>query len=130
LGTACKSVVAGGAKAESGRPRSRSRNCRRQTYHGRCWKAPPASGSLEKLRALWRQAPTALREEDEEFLIGYATRAVRLTASRSKMPKRCCARPSTGAGAIKLVVGYGMLERGNAAAQLATAEGWLARHER
>ena len=28
----------------------------------------------------------------------------------------------------KLVVGYGMLGRGNAAAQLATAEGWLARH--
>jgi uncharacterized protein HemY len=27
---------------------------------------------------------------------------------------------------VKLVVGYGMLGRGNATAQLATAEGWLA----
>ncbi len=83
-----------------------------------------AAGSLEGLRALWKQAPAALREGDEEFLIGYATALCEAqaiedaeTLLRDAINRRW---------SVKLVVGYGMLGRGNAAAQLAAAEGWLA----
>ncbi|HAS50419.1 MAG TPA: hypothetical protein DCS21_01165 [Gammaproteobacteria bacterium] len=85
-----------------------------------------ASGSLDKLQALWKQAPVKLREEDEEFVIAYATalcdgQAIEdaETLLREAINRRW---------SIKLVVGYGMLGRGNATAQLATAEGWLAQH--
>lgn len=96
-----------------------------QTYHGLLEKTA-ASNSLEQLRALWKRAPATLREEDEGFLVGYAT-ALRdceaiddaETVLRDAINRRWNA---------KLVVGYGLLGRGNAAAQLSTAEGWLAKH--
>ncbi len=85
-----------------------------------------ASGSLDRLRILWKQAPAALREEDEAFLIAYATALCDGNAFddaeavlREAINRRWSA---------KLVVGYGRLERGNAAAQLATAETWLVQH--
>lgn len=85
-----------------------------------------ASGSLDRLRTLWKQAPAALREEDEAFLIAYATALCDGNAFddaeavlREAINRRWSA---------KLVVGYGRLERGNAAAQLATAETWLVQH--
>ncbi|HRD65571.1 MAG TPA: heme biosynthesis HemY N-terminal domain-containing protein [Candidatus Competibacter sp.] len=85
-----------------------------------------AGGSLDKLRALWKQAPATLREEDEAFLIGYATALCDFEAIddaeallREAINRRWSA---------KLVVGYGMLGRGNAAAQLAAAESWLVQH--
>ncbi|HOB60784.1 MAG TPA: heme biosynthesis HemY N-terminal domain-containing protein [Candidatus Competibacteraceae bacterium] len=85
-----------------------------------------ASGSLDKLRALWRQAPTTLREEDEELLVAYATALCDFQAiddAEALLREAIDRRWSS-----KLVVGYGMLGRGNAAAQLAVAEGWLAKH--
>ena len=85
-----------------------------------------ASGSLDRLRTLWKQAPAALREEDEAFLIAYATALCDGNAFddaeavlREAINRRWSA---------KLVVGYGRLERGNAAAQLTTAEIWLVQH--
>jgi len=85
-----------------------------------------AGGSLEALRALWKQAPVVLREEDEAFLVAYATALCECQAIedaeallREAIDRRWSA---------KLVVGYGMLGRGNATSQLATAEGWLERH--
>jgi HemY protein len=85
-----------------------------------------ATGSLDELRALWKQAPVVLRENDEEFLVVYATALCECQAIedaeallREAIDRRWSA---------KLVVGYGMLGRGNATAQLATAEGWLAQH--
>ena len=85
-----------------------------------------AGGSLEKLRALWKAAPATLREGDEEFLITYTTALCEFDAfddAEALLREAINRRWST-----KLVVGYGMLGRGNAAAQLAAAEGWLARH--
>jgi len=86
-----------------------------------------AGGSLEHIRALWKQAPTVLRENDEEFLVAYATALCECQAIedaeallREAIDRRWSA---------KLVVGYGMLGRGNATAQLATAEGWLDAHD-
>ncbi len=85
-----------------------------------------AGGSLDKLRALWKQAPAILREEDEAFLIAYATALCdgnafddAETVLREALNRRWSS---------KLVVGYGRLERGNAAGQLAAAEGWLVKH--
>ena len=85
-----------------------------------------AGGSLDKLRALWKQAPAGLREEDEAFLIAYATALCdgnafddAETVLREALNRRWSS---------KLAVGYGRLERGNAAAQLAAAEGWLVKH--
>ncbi len=96
-----------------------------QTYRA-LLESAAAGGSLDALRALWKQAPATLREEDEEFLIAYATALCDCQAIEDA--------EALLRGAInrrwssKLVVGYGMLGRGNATAQLATAEGWLAQH--
>ncbi|MDZ7621494.1 MAG: heme biosynthesis HemY N-terminal domain-containing protein [Candidatus Competibacteraceae bacterium] len=96
-----------------------------QTYQGLLHGAA-ASGSLDRLRALWKQAPAALREGDEAFLVDYAT-ALRdfdaIDDAEALLREAINRRWSP-----KLAVGYGMLGRGNAAAQLATAEGWLAKH--
>ena len=96
-----------------------------QTYRG-LLDIVAAGGSLDRLRALWKQAPAILREDDEAFLIAYATALCESnafgdaeTVLREAINRRWSA---------KLVVGYGRLERGNAAAQLAAAENWLARH--
>ncbi len=85
-----------------------------------------AASSLEKLRALWKQAPAKLREEDETFLVTYASALCDCDAIddaeallREALNRRWNPR---------LVVGYGLLGRGNAVAQLATAEGWLTQH--
>jgi len=85
-----------------------------------------SSGSLDNLRELWKQTPAPLREEDEEFLIAYATA---LCDGQAIEDAEALLREAINRRwSIKLVVGYGMLGRGNATAQLATAEGWLARH--
>lgn len=85
-----------------------------------------ASGSLDKLRALWKQAPVKLREEDEEFVIAYA--AALCEGQAIEDAETLLREAINRRWSIKLVVGYGMLGRGNATAQLATAEGWLAQH--
>lgn len=85
-----------------------------------------AGGSLDNLRALWKQAPAALREQDEAFLIDYATALCDYGAIDDA--EALLREAITRRWSVKLVVGYGMLGRGNAAAQLATAEGWLAQH--
>ncbi|HPF57194.1 MAG TPA: heme biosynthesis HemY N-terminal domain-containing protein [Candidatus Competibacteraceae bacterium] len=85
-----------------------------------------AGGSLEKLRELWKQAPIMLREENEAFLVAYATALCDCQAiedAEALLREAIDRRWSS-----KLVVGYGMLGRGNATAQLAAAEGWLAQH--
>ena len=96
-----------------------------ETYHALLQSAA-AGGSLEKLRALWKQTPATLREGNEALLVDYATALCEFDAfddAEALLREAINRRWSS-----KLVVGYGMLERGNAAAQLATAEGWLARH--
>ncbi len=97
----------------------------REVYHARL-QSVACGGSLEKLRALWKQAPATLREGDEALLVDYATALCEFGAfddAESLLREAINRRWSP-----KLVVGYGMLERGNAAAQLAAAEGWLATH--
>ncbi len=97
----------------------------KQTYQA-LLEIAAAGGSLEKLRALWKEAPATLREGDEEFLVAYTTALCEFDAfddAETLLREAINRRWST-----KLVVGYGMLGRGNAAAQLAVAEGWLARH--
>ncbi|MCK7577852.1 MAG: hypothetical protein MZV65_20115 [Chromatiales bacterium] len=97
----------------------------KQTYHA-LLEIAASGGSLDKLRALWKQAPAALREEDEAFLVAYATALCDLQAidDAEALLREAIDRRWNS----KLVVGYGMLGRGNATAQLAAAEGWLARH--
>ncbi|MEZ5580607.1 MAG: hypothetical protein R3F40_15035 [Candidatus Competibacteraceae bacterium] len=95
-----------------------------QTYRALLDAYAAASGSLDRLRALWK-TPVVLREEDEAFLVDYAIalcdcEAIRLMKAATKID--CWRR------LVKLVVGYGMLGRGNAIAQPAAAEGWLAKH--
>ncbi|MCC8986601.1 MAG: hypothetical protein LM523_02650 [Candidatus Contendobacter sp.] len=85
-----------------------------------------AGGSLDKLRALWKLAPTVLCEGDEPFLIAYATALCDCNAfddAETLLREAINRRWSS-----KLAVGYGMLERGNAAGQLAAAENWLVKH--
>ncbi len=85
-----------------------------------------SSGSLEALRALWKQTPATLREDDEQFLVGYATALCDCQAieDAEKLLREAINRRWNP----RLVVGYGMLGRGNATAQLEAAEGWLAGH--
>ena len=67
-----------------------------------------------------------MREEDEAFVIAYATALCDLNAfddAETLLREAINRRWSP-----KLAVGYGMLERGNAAAQLAAAENWLVKH--
>lgn len=96
----------------------------KQTYQALLESA--ASGSLDKLKALWRQAPAALREDDEEFLIGYTNALCDYGAIDDA--ERLLREAITRRWSERLTVGYGRLERGNAVAQLATAESWLTRH--
>lgn len=85
-----------------------------------------ASGSPDRLKAVWKAAPAFMREEDEEFLIAYATALCEFDAFDDA---EALLREAIGRRwSAKLVVGYGMLGRGNAAAQLAAAESWLAGH--
>jgi HemY protein len=85
-----------------------------------------AGGSLDKLRALWKQTPATLREGDEELLVAYATA---LCDGQAIEDAEALLREAINRRwSVKLVVGYGMLGRGNATAQLATAEGWLTQH--
>ncbi|KAB2923520.1 MAG: tetratricopeptide repeat protein [Candidatus Contendobacter sp.] len=97
----------------------------RETYHA-LLQGVAAGGSLEKLRALWKQAPAPLREGDEAFLVAYATALCEFDAfdDAETLLREAINRRWN----VKLVVGYGMLGRGNAAAQLAAAEGWLTQH--
>lgn len=96
-----------------------------ETHHALLHSAA-ASNSLDALRALWKQTPAALREEDEAFLVGYATALCdcEATADAEALLREAINRRWS----VKLVVGYGMLGRGNATAQLTAAEGWLAQH--
>lgn len=97
----------------------------KQTYQG-LLEFAAAAGSLDKLRSLWKQAPATLREEDEAFLVAYATALCDLQAidDAEALLREAIDRRWNS----KLVVGYGMLGRGNATAQLTVAEGWLVRH--
>lgn len=97
-----------------------------QVYRG-LLESAAASCSLERLRPLWKQAPASLREENEAFLVDYATalRDCEAIDDAEALLREAINRRWNS----KLVVGYGLLERGNAAAQLATAEGWLAQHD-
>lgn len=96
-----------------------------QTYRA-LLESAAAGGSLEKLRNLWRQTPANLREGDEELLVAYATALCEAQAidDAETLLREALQRHWSA----KLVVGYGMLGRGNAPAQLATAEGWLTQH--
>ncbi len=94
-------------------------------YHGLLQSAA-ASSSLESLRALWKQAPAALRAGDEAFLVSYATALCDCNAVEDA--EKLLQEAINQRWSVKLVVGYGMLGRGSAAAQLAVAEGWLAQH--
>ena len=83
-----------------------------------------AGGELDRLRNLWKQTPANLREGDEELLVMYATA---LCDAQAIEDAEVLLREAINRRwSVKLVVGYGMLGRGNATAQLATAEGWLA----
>ncbi|MCC8999501.1 MAG: hypothetical protein LM522_08385, partial [Candidatus Contendobacter sp.] len=94
-------------------------------YHGLLQSAA-ASNSLDSLRSLWKQAPVVLREEDEAFLVEYATALCDCEAAADA--EALLREALNRRWSEKLVVGYGMLGRGNAAAQLAAAEHWLAQH--
>lgn len=96
-----------------------------QTYRA-LMEIAAAGGSLEALRNLWKQAPVALREGDEAFLISYATALCdgQAVEDAETLLREAISRQWN----VKLVVGYGMLGRGNAAAQLASAEAWLNQH--
>lgn len=96
-----------------------------EVYHALLHSAA-ASNSLESLRALWKQAPAALREEDEAFLVEYATALCDNEAIADA--KNLLRDAINRRWSVKLVAGYGMLEGGNAAAQLAAAEEWLTEH--
>ena len=96
-----------------------------ETYHA-LLQSVATGGSLEKLRALWKQTPATLRERSEALLVDYATALCEFNAfdDAEALLREAINRRWND----KLVVGYGMLERGNATAQLAVAEGWLAAH--
>lgn len=96
-----------------------------ETYHALLQSAA-ASNSLDALRTLWKQTPAALREEDEAFLVEYATALCdcEATADAEALLREAINRRWS----VKLVVGYGMLGRGNATAQLTAAEDWLTQH--
>jgi HemY protein len=85
-----------------------------------------ASNSLDSLRSLWKQAPAVLREEDEAFLVEYATALCDCEAAADA--EALLREAINRRWSKKLVVGYGMLGRGAATAQLAAAENWLAQH--
>lgn len=85
-----------------------------------------AGGSLDALRALWKQTPAILREGDEELLVAYATALCECQAIEDA--ETLLREAINHRWSAKLVVGYGMLGRGNATEQLATAESWLAQH--
>ena len=96
----------------------------RQVY-GALLESSVAGGSLEQVRTLWKATPPTLRE-DEAFLVNYATALCEFDAFDDA---EVLLREALGRHwSARLVVGYGMLGRGNAAAQLAAAEAWLAQH--
>ena len=97
----------------------------REVYYARL-QSIATGGSLDQLRALWKQAPATLREGDEALLVDYATALCEFGAFDDA---EALLREAIGRRwSAKLVVGYGMLGRGNATAQLAAAEGWLTAH--
>ncbi len=86
-----------------------------------------ASGSLAQLRALWHDIPVALRENDEALLVNYAATLCDCDAiDDAEALLRAAINRRWNSG---LVVGYGMLGRGNATEQLAAAERWLEKHD-
>ncbi len=96
-----------------------------EVYHARL-QSIAAGGSLETLRTLWKQVPASVREGNEALLVDYATVLCEFDAfddAETLLREAINRRWS-----VKLVVGYGMLGRGNAATQLAAAESWLAQH--
>ena len=96
-----------------------------QTYRG-LLQAAVGGGSLDKVRTAWKHTPATLREGDETLLIDYATALCDYGAfeDAEKLLREAVNRRWNA----KLVVGYGLLERSNAAAQLPVAEGWLTAH--
>lgn len=84
------------------------------------------TGSLEDLRGLWKQIPKPLQQE-EPLLIDYAGQ---LQGTNAAPEAEALLREALNRQwSEQLVVGYGELERGDAAAQLDTAERWLDTHK-
>jgi HemY protein len=82
--------------------------------------------TLQELHGIWKQMPKTLRE-DESLIIDYAGQLRdHDAASEAEALLRDGLRRQWS---DKLAVGYGELGRGNAIAQLATAETWLKQHE-
>lgn len=84
------------------------------------------TGTLEDLRGLWKQIPKSLRQE-EPLLIDYAGY---LQENDAASEAEALLRDALNRQwSENLVVGYGKIERGDAAAQLAAAERWLDEHK-
>jgi len=81
--------------------------------------------STAELQALWRHIPDTLHH-DEALLIDYAGQ---LRDHDAPSEAEALLREALNRQwSEKLIVGYGEIGRGNAAGQLATAEGWLEQH--
>lgn len=96
-----------------------------ETYQG-LLTAATGGGAPDRLAALWKQIPATLRETDEILIIAYATALCE--SGEFETAEQVLREAINRRWNSKLVAGYGRLERGNAATQLATAEGWLATH--
>ncbi len=80
------------------------------------------SGDLQSVHALWKKMPEALRA-DEPLLLEYAGHLCdQHAADEAEAVLRQALKQRWS---DQLVAGYGQLQRGNVAAQLENAEGWL-----
>ncbi|MDX1653936.1 MAG: heme biosynthesis HemY N-terminal domain-containing protein [Candidatus Competibacteraceae bacterium] len=81
-----------------------------------------STGTLPELQALWKQMPKSLQHE-EELIIAYAGHLRDLGAfeEAESLLRDAISRQWSD----QLIVGYGELGRGDAAAQLGVAENWL-----
>lgn len=84
------------------------------------------TGSLEEIRGIWKQIPTSLRQE-ESLLIDYAGYLQENDAASEA--ESLLREALNRQWSEKLAIGYGEIERGDAAAQLETAERWLTSHK-
>lgn len=84
------------------------------------------AGTLEDLRGTWKQIPESLKNE-ESLVIDYAGYLQENDAASEA--ENLLREALNRQWSERLVVGYGELERGDAAAQLSTAERWLDKHK-
>lgn len=97
----------------------------RETYRA-LLKKTSHNESLSYLQGLWRSLPESLRQ-DEALLIDYAGYLRDHDAAHEA--ENLLARKIKQHWSDHLAVGFGEIERGNAAKQLETAEGWLKERE-